>query len=75
MVTKFLTVVLALVLNGRWDDTVASYMLWAIWKPQSYPFRIIYMLGPLSHWELILKFMLISFFRKKISSVNSQLSK
>ena len=32
-------------------------------------------LRPLSHGKLIFKFMFISSFRKKISSVNSQLSK
>ena len=30
---------------------------------------------PFSHWKLISKLMLISSFRKKISGVNSQLSK
>jgi len=30
---------------------------------------------PLSHWKLISKFMLVCFFRNKISSVNGQLSK
>ena len=34
-----------------------------------------HIIRPLSQWKLISKFMLISFFRKKISSVNSQLSK
>jgi len=38
--------------------------------PRNLPF-----VRPLSHWKLISKCMQISFFRKKISSVNSQLSK
>ena len=38
------------------------------YNPQCFP-------KALSHWKLISKFMLISSFRKKISSVNSQLSK
>ena len=68
-----LTIVHSIFMTSR--PTVHDELAERLTKCFQHRRRILASLRPLSHWKLISNFMQITSFRKKISCVNSQLSK